>query len=89
MVPERSAGLEGPEGRDVVRYHLVIRGEIDSSLVGPLEGMVTEVGGPEPTMGIDIVDQSHLHCVLRALHERGIPIVRLHPAADSHDGAIG
>jgi hypothetical protein len=82
MMPERSAGLEGPEGRDSVRYHVIIRGEIDSSLVGPLEGMVVERGGPEPTMGIDIIDQSHLHCVLRALHVRGIAIVRLHPAAD-------
>jgi hypothetical protein len=82
MMPERSAGLEGRGGRDSVRYHVVIRGEIDSSLVGPLEGMVKELGGPEPTMGIDILDQSHLHCVLRALHERGIAIVRLHPAAD-------
>ena len=82
MMPERSTGLERPERRDFVRYHVVIRGEIDSSLVGPLEGMVKERGGPEPTMGIDILDQSHLHCVLRALHERGIAIVRLHPAAD-------
>lgn len=84
MMPERSAGPAGlgPERRDSVRYHVVIRGEIDSSPVGPLEGMVKERGGPEPTMGIDILDQSHLHCVLRALHERGIAIVRLHPAAD-------
>ena len=82
MMPETPAGLEGPEGRDTVRYHVVVRGEIDSSLVGPLEGMVMEHGGPEPTMGIDILDQSHLHCVLRALHERGIAIVRLHPAVD-------
>jgi hypothetical protein len=82
MMTEGSARLEGPEGRDSVRYHVIIRGEIDSSLVGPLEGMVVERGGPEPTMGIDIIDQSHLHCVLRALHERGIAIVRLHPAAD-------
>ena len=82
MVPERSTGLEGLEGRDSVRYHVVIRVEIDSSLVGPLEGMVMERGGPEPIMGIDILDQSHLQCVLHALHERGIAIVRLHPAAD-------
>jgi hypothetical protein len=81
MMPERPAGLEGPEGRDAVRYHVVIRGEIDSSFVGPLEGMVMERGGPEPTMGIDILDQSHLQCVLLALHERGIANVRLHPAA--------
>lgn len=82
MMAETPAGLEGPEGRDTVRYHVVVRGEIDSSLVGPLEGMVMERGGPEPTMGIDILDQSHLQCVLHALHERGIAIVRLHPAAD-------
>jgi hypothetical protein len=68
--------------RHCVRYHVVVRGEIDSSLVGPLEGMVVERGGPEPTMAIDIVDQAHLQGVLRALHERGIAIVRLHPAAD-------
>jgi hypothetical protein len=68
--------------RHGVRYHVVVRGEIDSSLVGPLEGMVVECGGPEPTMAIDIVDQAHLQGVLRALHERGIAIVRLHPAAD-------
>jgi hypothetical protein len=68
--------------RDSVRYHVVVRGEIGSLLVGPLEGMVEERGGPEPTMGIDIIDQSHLHCVLHALHDRGIAIVRLHPAAD-------
>lgn len=82
MMPETPAGREGPEQRDTVRYHVVVRGQIDSSLVGPLEGMVMERGGPEPTMGIDILDQSHLQCVLHALHERGIAIVRLHPAAD-------
>ena len=82
MMSETPAGLQGQEGRDSVRYHVVIRGEIDSSLVGPLEGMVKELSGPEPTMGIDILDQSHLQCVLHALHERGIAIVRLHPAAD-------
>jgi hypothetical protein len=68
--------------RHHVRYHVVVRGEIDSCLVGPLEGMVEERGGPEPTMAIDIVDQAHLHGVLRALHERGIPIVRLNPVDD-------
>lgn len=82
MMPETPAGREGPEQRDTVRYHVVVRGQIDSSLVGPLEGMVMERSGAEPTMGIDILDQSHLQCVLHALHERGIAIVRLHPAAD-------
>ena len=72
----------GLRGRACVRYHVVVRGEIASSLVGPLEGMVVECGGPEPTMAIDIVDQAHLQGVLRALHERGIAIVSLHPAAD-------
>jgi hypothetical protein len=82
-MPEQSARPEGPEGRGCVRYHVVVRGEIDASLVGPLEGMVVERGGAEPTMGIDIVDQSHLQGVLRALHERGIAIVRFHPASDT------
>jgi hypothetical protein len=70
------------DARDCIRYHVVVRGNFESQLVGPLEGMVVESDGAEPTMGIDIVDQAHLHSVLHALHERGIAIVRLHPAAD-------
>ena len=47
MMSETPAGREGPEQRDTVRYHVVVRGQIDSSLVGPLEGMVMERGGPD------------------------------------------
>lgn len=73
-VTRRSAGREG---RTTVRYRIVVRGEIRSPLVGPLEDVVVESTGEETSLLVDIVDQSHLQSVISSLSDRGIDIVSL------------
>ena len=60
-----------------IPYRIVIKGEIDSAFVGPLSGVEVESVAAESSLRVDIVDQSHLQGVLRALADRGIDIVRL------------
>lgn len=58
-------------------YRIVVKGNIRSSFVGPLEGMTVESVAAESHLLIDIRDQSHLQGVVQALGERGIQIVSL------------
>jgi hypothetical protein len=45
--------------------------------MGPLEGAVVEPHRSDSVLFLDIVDQAHLHGVLQALADRGIPLVSL------------
>jgi hypothetical protein len=45
--------------------------------MGPLEGAVVEPDRSDSVLLLDIVDQAHLHGVLQALADRGIPLLSL------------
>jgi hypothetical protein len=84
-VSERSAHRPGR----AVPYRIVVKGQLGSSFVGPLDGMIVESVAAESSLRIDIVDQSHLQSVLQALAERGIEIVGLHVATGEDTGSPG
>jgi hypothetical protein len=70
----------GRTGQDRVRYRIVIRGELDEPLVGPLEGMTVEVAGEESALTGDLVDQAQLQGVLGWLTSLGVEIISVNPA---------
>jgi hypothetical protein len=69
----------GRTGQIDVRYRIVIRGEIDEPLVGPLEGMSVEVAGEESVLTVDLVDQAQLQGALSWLNDLAIEIVSVNP----------
>ena len=79
---ERCAGRTG---RIDVRYRIVIRGQIDEPLVGPLEGMSVELAGDESVLTGDLVDQAQLQGALSWLNYLGIEIVSVNPVDDEAD----
>lgn len=64
-----------------MRYRIVVRGEISRPFVGPLEGVVVEKVDDESTLVVEVVDQAHLHGVLRSLEDRRIEVVSLNQAS--------
>ena len=76
-MPERFAARSG---RSAAFYRIVIRGEIGTPLVGPLEAMSVELGGAESVLTGGVADQAQLRGVLSALHDLGIEIVSVNPA---------
>ena len=74
VVTRRSAGSGN---HSTVRYRIVVRGEIRSSMVGPLAGITAEPADETTDLVVDIVDQSHLQGVISALADRGIDIISL------------
>jgi hypothetical protein len=58
-----------------VPYRIVVKGNIRSSFVGPLEGMTVESVSAKSNLLIDVRDQSHLCGIVQALSDRGIQIL--------------
>ena len=77
-----SKRFAGRTGRIDVRYRIVIRGQIDEPLVGPLEGMSVELAGDESVLTGDLVDQAQLQGALSWLNYLGIEIVSVNPVDD-------
>jgi hypothetical protein len=53
----------------------VVQGCFGASPTGPLEGAVVEPQRSDSVLVVEIIDQAHLHGVLQALADRGIPLV--------------
>jgi len=58
-------------------YRIVVQGCFGAAPMGPLEGAVVEPHRSDSVLLLDIVDQAHLHGVLQALADRGIPLLSL------------
>lgn len=82
-MPKRIAGRVGHAD---VPYRIVVRGEIDGPLVGPLESMSVEVAGDESVLKGHLVDQAQLQGALSCLNDLGVEIVSVNPVDDEGDG---
>jgi hypothetical protein len=69
-------------GRQAAAYRIVVRGELARPLVGPLEDMAVQCEAGECVLTGELVDQAQLRGALSLLHDLGVEIVSVNPAAE-------